>query len=174
MRRALLPLLLVSCSSPPQTKSEAAVVYHAGFRAEPGVMTEVLFPFSGDGLASAIQNGLSVSDGGSVSLVSDQQGPAIKVSGQGVVDATFSADRLAGLTSGTDVPNAILTRGSVDGGYYFRVNKGGSASCDVEFEYTVSRDCGGGCGGKRSWTYSGQVGLALQVVKLSFNEEKTP
>ena len=26
--------------------------------------------------------------------------------------------------------------------------------------------CGGGCGGKRSWTYSGQVGLALQNAQL--------
>ncbi len=159
VRRALLPLVLASCSGPPQTKEEAAVVYHASFSAEPGVMTEVLFPFSDDALASAIEGALKVSDGGTLSVLSDQQGTALKLVGAGRdrrhlrrLEAEGAGERHR-RARGRPSP-----RGSVDAGYYFRVNKGGSASCDVGFEYTVSRDCGGGCGGKKSWKYAGAGG----------------
>ncbi|MFT3835824.1 MAG: hypothetical protein QM723_02365 [Myxococcaceae bacterium] len=174
MKRALMPLLLASCSGPPQKQDEVQVVYRAGFSAEQGVMTEVLFPFPNDGLEGALDAGISVSDGGTAALIDDQQGPALKVSGQGAITASFTGFHVKGIPTGTGIPAASLTRGSVDAGYYFRVNKGGSASADVDFEYTVSKDCGGGCGGTESWKFSGPVGLALQVLQLSFTEEKTP
>ncbi len=169
-----MPLLLASCSGPPQKQDEAQVVYRAGFTAEQGVITEVLYPFPSDGLQDAVDAGLTVSDGGTVKVVDDQQGPALSVTGQGTVTASFTGFHVKGLPAGSGIPAASLSRGSVDAGYYFRVNKGGSASAQIDFEYTVSRDCGGGCGGTESWKFSGPVGLALQVLQLSFTEEKTP
>jgi len=174
VKRAFVPLLLASCSSPPQKQDEVAIVYRAGFSAEEGVMTEVLYPFPADALAMTVQNGITVSDGGTAKVVTDQQGTALSVSGQGAITAQLETFHSTGLMAGNVIPSASLSRGSVDAGYFFRVNKGGSASAQVDFEYTVTRDCGGGCGGSESWKFSGPVGLALQVVQLSFTEEKTP
>src|SRR5207248_737200 len=111
VKRALMPLLVVSCSGPPQKQDEAQVVYRAGFSAEQGVITEVLYPFPADGLADAVDAGLSVSDGGTIKVIDDQQGPALSVSGQGSVTASFTGSHQRGLASGTAIPAASLTRG---------------------------------------------------------------
>jgi len=167
--------LALGCSAPPQTKEETAVHYRASFSAEPGVATKVVFPWLGDGAAFAAQSGLSVSDGGSFALETDNEGLGLAVSGQGDVSVSFDDAHVTGVGSGKAVPEASLTRLAPDGGtteYLFRVNKGGKALVNVDFEYTASRDCGAECGGTRSWKYQGSVGLALQQVSLQYSEEK--
>jgi len=164
--------LALGCSAPPQTKDETAVTYRASFSAEPGVGTKVVFPWIGDGAAFAAQSALSVSDGGSFAIETDNEGLGLALSGQGDVSVSFSDAHVTGVGSGTGVPEASLTRPDPDGGYFFRVNKGGKALVNVQFEYTASRDCGDKCGGTRSWKYSGPVGLALQQVTLQYSEEK--
>jgi hypothetical protein len=41
----------------------------------------------------------------------------------------------------------------------------------VEFEYTATRDCGAGCGGKRSWTYKDTASPGLEPVSMTYVEE---
>jgi hypothetical protein len=62
------------------------------------------------------------------------------------------------------VPDASTTE------RYFQVNKSGSALINIEFEYSATRDCGGSCGGSRSWKYTGPVGLSVQAVTVEFTE----
>jgi hypothetical protein len=176
-RLASVLLIASACGGPPQTKSQVAVVYKATFTAEPGVSASVVYPWPTDGIEAAVLQGIQVSDGGTVRLVDLPVGKGLSVEGHGSVQATFENTTLEALSSGSAVPEAALTLLVADGGpgdRYFKVNKGGSASLNVEFEYTVSRDCGQKCGGKRSWTYAGPVGLSVQPVTTTFIEEKTP
>ncbi|MFZ5467882.1 MAG: hypothetical protein ACOZIN_00480 [Myxococcota bacterium] len=177
MRHAWLGVAaLCACGPPPQTKDEAAVTYRASFTAEGGVNAKVVFPFPVDGAALVVEQGLQVSDAGTARMENAQEGSGLALEGNGYVEVTFSAPKVKGLGSG-GIPEAMLSRPVPDGGMgdrYMRVNKGGSASVQVEFEYTASRDCGASCGGKRSWTYQGPVGLSLQEVPMGFSEEKRP
>lgn len=179
MRRALpglgLGVLLgAGCGGgPPQAKDEAAVVYRAAFTSAGGVNTTVIFPFPVDGAELQVQQNLMVSDGGTARVENTAQGLGLAVEGFGHVEASFSAPKLSGLGNG-GIPEAALSRPVPDAGTeerYFHVNKGGSGSTQIDFEYSATRDCGEGCGGKRSWTFQGPVGLSLQAVTTSFVEE---
>ena len=165
----------LACGPAPQRTDEVAVVYRAVFQAEAGVNTEVVFPLPGDGTADAVLAGLAVTDGGTAARKDTPEGPGLSVQGRGRVEATFSAQAVKGIADGTGIPEAALTRQVPDAGagtYYVRVNKGGAAIAQIDFEYTASRNCGAGCGGSRGWTYAGSVGLALQQIDLRFTEAK--
>lgn len=166
-------LALASCGGPLHQKDEASVTYRAAFSSEAGVNTKVLFPFPDDGAQLQVERGL-VSSGGSFRLESSAEGVGLSLEGRGRVEVSFRADKVKGLGEG-GIPQASLTRSVPDGGIgdrYVRVNKGGSATLPIEFEYTAARECGDRCGGRRSWTFSGNVGLALQEVSMSFVEEQ--
>lgn len=169
---AILAALALGCGGPPQRKDEAAVTYRAAFTSEAGVSAKVVFPFPTDAASSRVRDGLSVS-GGTAQVEQTSEGTGLAVEGKGRVEATFQADRVAGLGEG-GVPEAAISRLVPDGGTaaLFRVNKGGSALLPVELEYTASRDCGAGCGGRRSWKMQELVGLGLQEVQLEFSEEQ--
>jgi len=172
---AALGLALGCGGPPPQTKDEAAVTYRAAFTSEAGVSAKVTFPLPDDASQQLVTQGLVVSDGGTARVESSPEGTGLALEGRGRVEASFTSKQVKGLGEGTGVPEAVLSRQVPDGGTgdrYFRVNKGGSAQVAVEFEYTASRDCGGGCGGKRTWKYEGPVGLSLQEVATDFSEEK--
>lgn len=167
--------LLLSACGGPQAQDEASLIYRASFRAEPGVQTTVVFPFVGDGAAAQVQAGLTVTDGGSVTVEDQPEGRGLVVAGQGAVTVLYDGAKVKGVDRGAGVPQAQLTRQVPDAGTterYFRVNKGGVANVQVDFEYTATRDCGPGCGGSRSWTYLGPVGLAVQQVSVVFSEAK--
>ena len=177
--RALIPCLAavgLSCGgSPPQARDEAAITYRASFTAEPGVSAKVTFPHAQDAAALAIESGLAVSDGGTWHLDALQQGLGLTLEGRGHVEASFVGAGVKDLGNAGGVPLARLTRDVPDGGIqerYVQVNKGGTASLQIDFEYTASRDCGATCGGKRSWTYTGPVGLGLQDIQTTFTEVK--
>ncbi len=172
----LAALTLSACGGPPQRKDEATVVYRAGFTAESGVTTQVVFPFPSDGTAAQVEAGLVVTDGGSARVqVLDGGGGGLAVEGRGHIEASYSSLRVKGLAESEGIPAAGLTRQVPDGGagdLLVHVNKGGSSVATVDFEYTVGRDCGGGCGGTRSWKFQGPVGLGEQEVPMTFSEEK--
>ncbi|MGQ0507296.1 MAG: hypothetical protein ACT4TC_18480 [Myxococcaceae bacterium] len=174
-RIATLALVLSACGPAPQTKDQAAILYRAGFSAEAGVVTKVIFPWIADGTAAEAEAALSVTDGGTVKLETTLDGVGMAVEGKGTVTATYAATRAQGMGGGEGVPEAQLTRPVPDAGTatrYVQVNKGGAASAQIEFEYTASRDCGAGCGGKRGWKYEGPVGLSRQEVLMVFSEEQ--
>lgn len=175
-RIALLALLGVACGkAPPQREEEAKVTYRVAFEAETGVVTRVYFPWVADGAVTTVQTGLAVTDGGTASVESTQDGLGLLLEGKGRVEASFEGGRVNGLSNPGGIPDAKLTREVADGGVgdrWVQVNKGGSATAQIEFEYTAQRDCGGGCGGRRSWTFSGPVGLSRQVVPMQFTEEE--
>jgi hypothetical protein len=172
-----MSMIATACGSPPpQTKSQVSVTFRAGFVAEPGVSAAVLVPFPTDGTEAKILEGLLLTDGGSVRLATIFEGTGLSVEGHGSASASFSVEALEAL-GGDGIPDAGMTLQVADGGTearYFKVNKGGSSTMKIDFEYTVSRDCGRGCGGKRSWTFSGPVGLSVQEVATTFKEQKTP
>ncbi len=173
-----MALIATGCGSPaPQTKSQVSVTFRAGFVAEPGVSAAVLVPWPNDGTEAKILEGLQLTDGGSVRVAAIFEGTGLSVEGHGSATASYRVEALEAIGSGDGIPEASLSL-QVDGGSsadrFFKVNKGGSSTMKVEFEYTVSRDCGRGCGGKRSWTYSGPVGLSVQEVATTFKEQKTP
>lgn len=173
MKKVLPLLLLLGCGAPPQKKNEAAVTYRAKFTAEPGVLTTVTFPFSGDNAQRTVEQGISVTDGGTARLESSNEGIGLTVEGRGTVEASFTGT-VTGLGEG-EIPEAALSRSRVENGgtvASFYVNKGGTALVNVELEYTADRDCGGSCGGKRSWKFSGPVGLSVQEVSVEFTESK--
>jgi hypothetical protein len=164
---------LVACGGPPQSQEEVAVTFHAGFRAETGVTTEVVFPFPSDALAETIAAGLEVTDGGTATVKDTPDGRGLSVVGKGEISASFSSNRLKGLGTGTTIPGGGLTRLVPDGGvsdYYFRVNKGGTPQAQVDFSYELKKDCGDKCGGNKRWFYAGSVGLALQQVTVNYTE----
>jgi hypothetical protein len=167
----------LGCSSPPQTQDETAVTWTASWTAESGINATVAFPAPNESVAaSAIQQGIGV-DGGTFAPFSDPNGNGFSLAGQTSVSASFVTARLTGLGSGTGLPQTSLARGVADGGtqFYFFVNKSGLPSIGVTFEYTVQRNCGVSCGGKRSWTYSNpSLGTGTQVVTLTYAEEKQP
>lgn len=164
--------MLAGCGPSPQEKDEAAITYRARFTAETGVSTQVTFPVPIDASQTELLAGLVISGGGTAKLESPDAGGGLTVSGKGEIDATFSASRVKGLGS-EQIPQADLSSASVDGGKgdrFLRVNKGGSAQAQVLFEYTAKRDCGAGCGGERSWNFSGPVGLGPRAVSMTFEE----
>ena len=172
----MVPALVgLACGGAPQTRTEAAVVYRAGFSAEEGVTTRVTFPLPDDAAQLAVESGYSVTDGGTVTFVMGDQGIGLALEGKGTQSASFVAKAVKGYADGSGPPEAKLTRPVPDAGvndYFFSVNKGGSAVAQIDFQYTASRDCGVGCGGSKSWSLTGPVGLALQEVTLSYVEEK--
>lgn len=173
-----MAVIAAGCGSPPpQTQSQVSVTFRAAFQAEPGVSAAVLVPWPNDGLASTILAGLQLSDGGTARVATIFEGDGLSVEGHGSAEASYTVEALEALGSGDGIPDAGLTLQVADGGIeqrYFKVNKGGSSTMKVQYEYTVSRDCGRGCGGKRSWTFSGPVGLSVQEVVTTFKEQKTP
>jgi hypothetical protein len=166
----------LGCSSPPQTQDETAVTWSASWTAEPGINATVAFPAPNEAAAAtAIQQG-AIPDGGTFNSFSDPQGNGFALAGLSGVSASYVNARLTGLGSGNALPQASLTRGVPDAGnsFYFFVNKSGLPIINVTFEYTAQRDCGGGCGGKKSWTFSGSIGPGIQSVPLTYVEEKQP
>jgi hypothetical protein len=164
---------IVACGGPPQAKDETSATFHAGFRAEAGVQTEVVFPFPDDALADAIAAGLVVSDGGTATVKDTVDGRGLSVIGHGDVSVSFSEARLKGLESGTTLAGGGLTRQVPDAGtsdYWFRVNKGGTPQAQVDFSYELSKNCGDKCGGSKRWSFAGTVGLALQQVTVNYTE----
>jgi hypothetical protein len=165
----------LACGETPQRPDEAAISYRVGFTAESGVVTRVIFPWIADATAAGAQTGIAVTDGGSAKVETTTDGAGLAVEGKGHVEASYSARRLPGLGNERGIPEALLTREVPDGGLgerYVQVNKGGAASAQIQFEYSASRDCGSGCGGTRSWKYTGPVGLSRQVVSMEFTEAK--
>ena len=173
-----MAVIAAGCGSPPpQTKSQVSVTFRAGFTAEPGVSAAVLVPWPIDGSELELLKGLQLTDGGTARLATIFEGTGLSVEGHGSATASYTVDALEAIGSGDGIPDAGLSLQVADGGTdarYFKVNKGGSSTMKVDFEYTVSRDCGRGCGGKRSWTFSGPVGLSVQEVTTTFKEQKTP
>ena len=170
---ALALAAAMGCAPPPQSQEEVAVTYTATFRAEAGVQTEVVFPFPSDALADGVAAGLTVTDGGTATVKDTMEGKGLSVVGRGDITASFTAGRMKGLGSGTDIPGGGLTRQVPDAGvsdYYFRVNKGGTPLVQVNFQYDLKKDCGEKCGGEKKWTYAGSVGLALQQVTVNYTE----
>jgi hypothetical protein len=166
-------VVLLACGTP-QTEKQAAVSYRASYTVEPGVSSAVTFPFPIDGAGAAIEQQLAGQDGG-VRVVSTDAGTGLLIENRGGGSFSFTHERLEGLGEGSGVPEATLSQQVVDGGpgdRYVRVNRGLSGLVQIDFEYTVSRDCGGGCGGKRTWAFQGPVGMGLQEVPMNFVEEK--
>jgi hypothetical protein len=171
--RIIALLMAASGCGGPQARDETAITYRAGFKAEAGASTKVFFPFPVDAAASEVSEGLSVTDGGTASVLSDG-GTWLVVSGRGEIEASYRATKSKAFGE-ESIPSAQLSGEVPDAGpdvRYVTVNKGGTASAQIQFEYTASKDCGGGCGGKRSWTFQGQVGLSRQEVQMTFVEEK--
>jgi hypothetical protein len=170
---AIGALALFACPEPPQLRDEAAITYRAGFSAESGVTTKIYVPFPIDAAADEVKKGLTVTDGGAVGYEASDGGVFLTVSGRGVIQASYQAARSKAFGS-AEIPDAQLSQQIPDAGSearYMKVNKGGSATAQVDFEYTVSKDCGAGCGGQRSWTFQGPVGLSLQEISTQFVEE---
>jgi hypothetical protein len=173
----LCAVLALGCSSPPQKQDETQVTYNASFTSSQGD-ANVVFPSPNDNSAATVQAGLAIADGGTFSTFDDGHGTGFALeSFVGAASMTYTNAHLTGLGSGAALPQVALFRQDPDGGpndYFFVVNKAGEPIVQVQFEYTAQRDCGSHCGGKRSWTYSGQVGTGLQVVTLSYTEEQQP
>ncbi|MBX7116060.1 MAG: hypothetical protein K1X64_17150 [Myxococcaceae bacterium] len=172
---ALTAALAVGCGPAPQAKDEAAVVYRVSFDAEAGVSTKVVYPVPPGDFQAVLVAGLTVTDGATAAIENTTEGVGLALSGKGKVEASYSNKKAKGyFGTGDDAPDATLTMDVANAGTeqrYFRVNKGGSSVAPVTFEYTVSRDCGSGCGGTRAWTFSGSVGLGRQQVELKYAEE---
>lgn len=168
-------LVLSACGPPPQAQDEASVVYRLKFVAEASANTTVTFPLPLDAAKDAILMGLVAPDGGTISYAT---GVTVDIgtslTGRGELEAIFTSKKVPGWPSSNEAPLAMLSRAVPDAGpndFYIHVNKNGAAMAQVEFEYTASRECGNGCGGKRSWKFSGPVGLALQPVTMTYVEE---
>lgn len=174
-RLVAMTAAVMACGAPAQMRDEASITYRAKFSAEAGVSTRVIFPLPTDAAQGPLQTAIVVSDGGTVSYVQQTEGLGFALDAHGVAEATFFAKNLNGFPASDGPPAAELSMHQPDAGpaeLYLRVNKGGSAIVNVDFEYTAARDCGNGCGGKRSWKFSGPVGLALQPVHMDYVEEK--
>jgi hypothetical protein len=166
--------VVTSCGASPQARDEASITYRIKFSAEPGASTRVIFPLPTDAAQQSVENTIQVADGGTFSLVDQAEGLGAALDGHGDAEASFLVKNLKGFPESSGAPDASLSMHQPDAGpaeMYLRVNKGGFATVNVEFEYTASRDCGNGCGGTRSWKFSGAVGLALQSVHMDYVEE---
>ena len=175
MRRLLAICALIGCGAPAQQEDEASITYKLAFRAGPADNTRVIFPLPSGGALMGIQAGLMPADGGTVTFIEQLEGLGAGLDGQGSAEASYFVKALNGIGGGRGAPDVTLSMQQPDGGpgdLYLRVNKSGSAVVNVDFEFTASRDCGAGCGGKRSWTFSGPVGIALQAVQMTYVEEK--
>lgn len=170
MRKALpFVLMLLTACGGPQAEDETAVTYRAKFKTE--TTAKVIFPFPTDLSASEIEQGLQLGDRGR--LVTTNEGIGLELSGAQEVEVKF-AGTVKTLGKGDTIPDAQLSRQLPDAATterYFQVNKGGgSALINIEFEYSATRDCGGQCGGSRSWKYTGPVGLSVQQISVEFTE----
>ncbi len=172
-------LALAACGGP-QSQTEAAVTYHVKFVAEAGVSTSVTFPFPVDGSHDIVLSNLSVlNDAGTLMEVAvrgdtgDGGDIGLMLSGFGTVEAEVMVMNASGFPSSNGAPDAGLSMQVGDAGvdtHYIRTNKGGMPIVSVTFEYTATRACGGGCGGEKSWTYTGDVGLGPQAVQMTYVE----
>ena len=148
-----MAVIAAGCGSPPpQTQTQVSVTFRAAFQAEPGVTAAVLVPWPNDGTEAELLKGLTLTDGGSVRVATIFEGTGLSVEGHGSAEASYTVKALEAFGSGEGIPDAGLTLQVADAGTeqrYFKVNKGGSSTMKVQFEYTVSRDCGRGCGGDR-------------------------
>ncbi|MBL8957117.1 MAG: hypothetical protein JNK82_40465 [Myxococcaceae bacterium] len=183
MRRlvAMIVVYASSCSAPPpQAAGEASITYKLKFVAGPADNTRVIFPLPVGPERDAIMAGIMTSDGGSMAWV--EQGDAgpgatglgAALDGRGEASATYFVKALS-VGGGSGLPDVNLSMRRPDGGpgeLYLRVNKSGASIVTVEYELTASRDCGAGCGGTKSWKFSGDIGTALQPVDMTYVEEK--
>ena len=168
-------LALLGCGPPAQMQDEATITYRLKFTSSQAVQTRVIFPLPDDPAQMPIMSGLIVADGGSVTYIMANEGLGAALDGLGHAEASFFVKNLGGIDGGSGVPDVKLSMQVPDAGpadVYLRVNKAGTGNVSVEFEYSASRDCGNGCGGKKSWKYSGDVGLARQEVHMDYVEEK--
>jgi hypothetical protein len=170
-------LAMLGCGAPAQMQDEATITYRLAFMAGAADNTRVIFPLPNDdgGALMGIQSGLQPSDGGTISWIEQTEGLGAALDARGSAEAEYFVKSLKGVGGGMGPPDVTLSMQQPDGGpgdLYLRVNKSGSATVNVSFEFTASRDCGSGCGGKRSWTFSGPVGIALQPVHMNYVEEK--
>ena len=174
--RRLVAIVLLSCSSgPPQTKTQAAITYHIKFTGEPTQTTTAIFPMPTDVTNDTLMSSLQASeDGGQVKWFMTMYGNGIGIVGMGTVSADLKVAALEGFPSGEGAPDASLSLHVSDGGpeaYYIDVQRPGLGLTNVEFEYTATRDCGPGCGGKRSWTFSGETSPGEEPVSMTYVEE---
>ena len=150
------------------------MTYRAGFRAEPGVNCRVVFPVPEGAVQGPLMGGLRVSDGGTAFLDTSPEGVGLALEGRGSLEVSYEATVGEGVGEG-GIPEVSLSRGVADGGVELRtvkVNKGGSPLVPLTFEFAAKRECGGGCGGTRSWRFDSSVGLSLQEVSMTYFEEK--
>jgi hypothetical protein len=159
-----------------QSRDQAAIVYHLKFTAELGVQTQVIFPMPTDATENTLMSSLTVNeDGGTLGWFMTREGEGIGISGNGSISADMTLSAVSGFDPGSGAPDASLSMQVPDAGpydYYLVVNKGGGAPAEVEFEYTATRNCGNGCGGKRSWKFSGSAGVGgPAAVTMDFVEE---
>lgn len=167
--------LSFGCGPPSQTQDEATITYRVKFTSSQAVNTRVIFPLPDDGAQMAVMSGLFAADGGTVAFIQQPEGVGTALDGLGNAEASYFVKNLTGIDGGSGPPNVSLSMRRPDGGagdYFVRVNKAGAGVVNIEFEYTASRDCGSGCGGKKSWKFTGEVGLALQPVHMEYVEEK--
>lgn len=167
--KAMGALALLACGGP-QSRTQVAVTYSAGFNAEAGVNTEVIFPLPEGMLAQQLVDVIAVSNGGTATLSASDAGVGLSVKGKGAVTASAKGN-FGGFPESAGVPEVTLSRTAAEAGaYLFSVNKGGSALVQVDYSFSAGRDCGGGCGGSRSWNYAGPVGLGPQPITVNFKE----
>ncbi len=168
-------LALSSCGPPAQMQDEATITYRLKFSSSQQVQTRVIFPLPDDGAQMAIMNGLIARDGGAVTYIMQNEGVGTALDGLGSAEATYFVKNLNGIGGGSGAPDVKLSLRQPDGGpgdLFVYVNKAGSGSVDVEFEYTAARNCGNGCGGTKSWKFTGSPGLGRQPVHMEYVEEK--
>lgn len=172
----MLATALISCGPPAQSQDEATITWRLSYTQSQQVQTRVTFPLPlVNGVAAHQPDQLLVEDGGTVALSQTSVGQGMGLDALGNAEASFFAKTVKGLGGGTGAPDVHLSMQQPDGGpgaLYVHVNKSGAASINIEFEYTAERNCGNGCGGKKSWKFTGPVGLALQPVHMDYVEEK--
>jgi hypothetical protein len=168
-------LMILSCGPAAQLHDEASITYRLKFSSSQQVQTRVIFPLPDDGAQMAIMNGLIPTDGGTVTYIMQAEGVGAALDGLGSAEATYFVKNLSGIGGGSGPPDVKLSLRQPDGGpgdLFLFVNKAGSGSASVEFEYTATRNCGNGCGGTKSWKFTGNAGLGRQPVHMDYVEEK--
>ena len=171
----MIAMLGLACGPAAQQQDEATITYKVKFVSSQPVNTRVIFPLPDDGAQMAVMNGLFAADGGAVAYVQlTEGGVGTALDGLGMAEASYFVKNLKGLDGGSGPPGASLSMRTDAGpnGYFVQVNKAGAGIVNIEFEYTASRDCGSGCGGKKSWKFAGEVGLAKQPIQMDYVEEK--
>ena len=161
--------MLTACGS-----DETVLTYRLKFGGSQLVNTRVTFPEPLGAYQEPIRRLVRAFDGGSISYL-DELGGGVALDGLGSAEAFVNGAKVKGLETGTSSPNTQLSMTQPDAGVgdlYVHVNKAGASVVNIEFEYTATRSCGPGCGGKRSWKFSGPVGAALQPIHADYVEEK--